>query len=148
MHNITCVSRKYGWDITNSEEFLKLVDMTADADVFLNVAHVGYTQGILLEQSKAKINISFGSLVTNFKWSRMKLLCKPEYFSEKLFLNHVHNNIVNSALINISKYGNTANGIPSVTSEQIIYAIDNVISGKSILPTTIEISNGLGDLLL
>lgn len=139
------VSRSHGWDLYQTSKQQELIELTKEADVFLNVAHMGYLQGILLEQSQARINISFGSLITKFDWKYMKVLNTANYVSEKLFLEYVHRYMSNSALINISSYNNK---IPSVTNAQITDATDDVILGRAILPKIYEISNGLGDLSL
>jgi len=144
-HTVYPVSRSHGWDLTEFSKQQELIELTKEADIFLNVAHIGYLQGVLLEQSQAKTNISFGSLITKFSWKYMKDLNTAKYISEKLFLEYVHRHTSNSALINISSYNSK---IPSVTDEQIINATDDVILGRAILPKTYEISNGLGDLSL
>lgn len=141
-HDIIPVSRLHNWDLTLEHKQQELIELTNLVDVFLNVANIGHLQGLLLEKSQAKINISFGSLITKFSWSQMKQFNNYEYVSQKLFLEYVHKDLKNSALINISKYGKS-DILPSVTDEQIIYAVDDVISGKAILPKIYEISNGL-----
>jgi hypothetical protein len=143
-HNIVEVSRTSGWDLNNDID--RLIDATNGADVLINLAQVGYTQGIILERSKASINISFTSLITQFPYSKMKSLNGPDYIAPKLFLEHVHKDTPNSALVSISNYGDGP--IPAVTDDQICDAIQSIISGKSILPTRIEVSNGTGGLSL
>lgn len=145
-HTITEITRDSGWDLTKSDDQESLVKLTSGADVFINLAHIDYVQGILLQRSYARINISFTSLITQFPWSLMKQLSDPEYISQKLFLEYVHKELLNSALISVSSYGKGF--IPSVTNEQLCNAVDDVIKGRSILPTRIEVSNGLGDLSL
>lgn len=145
-HEVVAVSRSTNWDLTNTDTMHRLNEMTADCDVFINLAHIGYLQGVMLGSSKAKINISFTSLITQFEWSLMQSFNTPEYISQKLFLEYVHNEMDNSALVSISNYG--AGIIPSVTDDQICNAIDDIIQGRSILPVRIEVSNGIGDLSL
>jgi len=145
-HDVTTASRKQGWNLENREHQDRLITLTDDCDVFINLAHINFIQGLLLEKSNAKINISFTSLITQFAWSAMKRFNNPEYISQKLFLEYVHKELKNSALISISNYGEGV--VPSVTNEQICSTVDSVINGKSILPVRIEVSNGLGDLSL
>ena len=147
-HTVTEISRTNGWNLNNLERQHSLIELTEINDVFINLAHVGFLQGILLEKSLAKINISFTSLITQFPWSFMKAFNNADYISQKLFLEYVHKEVKNNALISISKYGNSDNGIPSVTNTQLCNAVDDVIEGRSILPTRIEVSNGIGELSL
>jgi hypothetical protein len=143
-HEVTIISKANNWDLTDPIRIKDLIDLTEENDVFINLAHINFIQGLLLGDSRSKINISFTSLITQFEWSLMQNFNKPEYISQKLFLEYVHKERKDSALISISSYGKGA--IPSVTDEQIFNAIDDVIKGRSILPTRIEVSNGLGDL--
>jgi hypothetical protein len=76
----------------------------------------------------------------------MESFSGADYIAQKLFLEYVHKELKNSALISISSYGQGL--LPSVTDTQLYDAIDDVIEGRSILPTRIEVSNGLGDLSL
>lgn len=145
-HKVTIISRANKWDLTDPVKIKKLIELTEVNDVFINLAHVGYSQGLLLGNSRSKVNISFTSLITQFEWSLMQNFDKPEYISQKLFLEYVHRERKDSALISISSYGEGE--IPSVTDEQICNAIDDVINGRSILPVRIEVSNGLGGLIL
>ena len=145
-HTVTEISREAGWDLIKFDDQESLVKLTSSADVFINLAHIDYVQGMLLQRSYAKINISFTSLITQFPWSLMKQLSDPEYIAQKLFLEYVHKELLNSALISVSSYGKGI--IPSVTDKQLCNAIDEVIEGRSILPTRTEVSNGLGDLSL
>lgn len=144
LYDVIPISRTHNWDLSVEAKQQELVELTKTADVLLNVGHLNYFQGILLEKSNAKINISFSSLLTKFNWSIIKNYDSPNYLAEKLFLEHVHNEVKNSALIRISKYGK--GGIPSIRNEQLFNAIDDVIEGRSILPTYIDISNGAGAL--
>lgn len=143
-HIVIPISRHYGWDLTLDSKQEELIELTSTADIFLNVAHINYLQGLLLERSRAKVNISFSSLITKFSWQQMKQFNNFEYISQKLFLEYVHKDLKNSALVNISKYGKN-DIIPSVTDDQIIYAVNDVINGKAILPKIYEISNGLNN---
>jgi len=142
-HKVTIISRANKWNLINPDKIKKLIELTEENDVFINLAHVGYSQGLLLGNSKSRINISFTSLITQFEWSLMQNFNKPEYISQKLFLEYVHRERKDSALISISSYKGP---VPSVKDEQICNAIDDVIDGRSILPVRIEVSNGLGDL--
>ena len=145
-HTVTEISRFAGWNLINLEDQDLLTELSRDSDVFINLAHVDFLQGILLARSYAKINISFTSLITQFPWSWMKSFNGADYISQKLFLEYVHKELRNSALISVSSYGNGI--LPSVTNAQLCDAVDNVLEGRSILPTRIEVSNGLGDLSL
>lgn len=143
-YEVIPISRHHGWDLTQKEKQQELINITQTADIFLNVAHIGLLQGLLLSQSRARINISFSSMITKFDWRYMKNFHTANYVSEKLFLEHVHSFTKNSAVIRISKYG--AGSIPSVTDDQIIYAIEDILSGAAMLPKMIEISNGPANL--
>jgi nucleoside-diphosphate-sugar epimerase len=145
-HTVTEISRASGWDLTTLENQDLLIELTKDSDVFINLAHVDFLQGILLAKSHAKISISFTSLITQFPWSSMESFSGANYIAQKLFLEYVHKELKNSALISVSSYGQGL--LPSVTDTQLYDAIDDVIEGRSILPTRIEVSNGLGDLSL
>lgn len=140
--NVTVVGR----DLYNIEEQNKLVDLTKNSDVFINSAHIGYLQGVLLEKSQARTNISFTSLITQYPWSITQNFNTPEYISQKLFLEHVHNTTENSVLVSISNYGNGP--VPSITDQQIIKTIDKIIDEKITSKDRIDISNGLGGLTL
>ena len=145
-HTVIEISRSAGWDLDILENQELLIKLTSDNDVFINLAHINFLQGILLARSHAKINISFTSLITQFSWSAMKSFSGADYIAQKLFLEYVHGELKNSALISVSSYGSGA--IPSVTDIQICNAVDDVINFRSILPTRTEVSNGLGDLSL
>lgn len=138
--NVTTIHR----DLYNIKDQERLVDITKNSDVFINSAHIGYLQGVLLEKSQARINISFTSLITQYPWYITKNLSTPEYISQKLFLEHVHSTMNNSVLISVSNYGDGP--VPSITDQQITKTIDNIVDGKVILPSRIEVSNGLGAL--
>ena len=141
-YDITCIGR----DLTTSESQDNLICLTKDSDVFINLAHIGYVQGLLLERSKARLNISFTSIVTQYPWRVTKNFNSEKYVSQKLFLEHVHNSMSNSALISISNYG--IGPIPSVSDKQITNAIENIITGKVMIPAIIDVNNGLGGLSL
>jgi len=142
IYNVTPISRLYGWDLYKEEQQDRLVQLTNSADVFLNIAHLGFVQSFLLERSKAKINISFGSLITKFSWNQMKYYGTHEYIAHKLFLEYVHSSIKNSAIINVSKFGQGSNNIPEVEADQIIYAVNDIITRRAFLPKVYEITNG------
>ncbi len=142
-NEVKTITRNDGWDLNDCARQEELISLTADYDAFINCAHIGYLQGSLLTNSKAKINISFGSLATKMPWLLMQKITTPVYISEKLFLDYAHQHKKNSALIKISNYGEGP--VPSVKDEQILYAVDDVLSGRAILPIVYEISNGLGD---
>jgi hypothetical protein len=143
-HTVTEISRAAGWDLTIIENQEALIKLSSNSDIFINLAHIDFLQGILLAKSHAKINISFTSLITQFPWATMKEFSGADYIAQKLFLEYVHTGLKNSALISVSSYGSGV--IPSVTDIQLCNAIDDVINRRSILPTRIEVSNGLGDL--
>jgi hypothetical protein len=145
-HTVTEISQSAGWDLTTSEDQDLLTELTRDSDVFINLAHIDFLQGILLARSHAKVNISFTSLITQFPWSSMKSFSSADYIAQKLFLEYVHKELKNSALISVSSYGKGL--LPSITDIQLCNAVSDVIEGRSILPTRIEVSNGLGDLSL
>ena len=138
--NVTAVGR----DLYDTQQQDTLVDITLNSDVFINSAHIGYLQGVLLEKSQARVNISFTSLITQYPWYITKNFNTPEYISQKLFLEHVHSTMNNSVLFSISNYGDGP--VPSITDQQITKTIDNIVDGKVTLPNRIEVSNGLGDL--
>lgn len=138
--NVTTIHR----DLHNIEDQERLVDITLNSDVFINSAHIGYLQGVLLEKSQARVNISFTSLITQYPWYITKNFNTPKYISQKLFLEHVHSTMNNSVLVSISNYGDGP--VPSITNQQITKTIDNIVDGKVTLPNRIEVSNGLGDL--
>jgi len=135
-----------GHDLTKIEDQNRLIELTKHSDVFINLAHIGYVQGILLELSEAKTNISFTSLITQYPWAITKTVNTAEYVAQKLFLEHVHISKPNSVLISISNYGDGP--IPSVSDTQITEAIDSVLLQEVKLPTRIDVNNGLGDLHL
>jgi hypothetical protein len=145
-HTVTEISRAAGWDLTILENQESLINLSSNSDIFINLAHIEFLQGILLARSHAKINISFTSLITQFSWSSMKTFSSADYIAQKLFLEYVHSELKNSALISVSSYGSGV--IPSVTDIQLCNAVDDVINRRSILPTRTEVSNGLGDLSL
>jgi hypothetical protein len=145
-YTVTEISRATNWDLNILENQDRLTELTRDTDVFINLAHINFLQGILLARSYAKVNISFTSLITQFPWSLMKSFSGADYIAQKLFLEYVHKELRNSALISVSSYGKGV--LPSVTNTQLCNAVDDVIEGRSILPTRIEVSNGLGDLSL
>ena len=90
--------------------------------------------------------LSFTSLITQYPWSITQNFNTPEYISQKLFLEHVHNSTENSVLVSISNYGNGP--VPSITDQQIIKTIDKIIDEKITSKDRIDISNGLGGLTL
>lgn len=139
-HSVTVVGR----DLYNTEDQNKLIDITKHSDVFINSAHIGYLQGVLLEKSLARINISLTSLITQYPWSITQNFNTPEYVSQKLFLEHVHSTTDNSALVSISNYG--PGPVPSITDIQITQTIDSIINSNTISKDRIDVSNGLGDL--
>ena len=47
-YEVIGVSRESGYDLTKQEDVEKVVDMALDADLFINLAHVGSTQSQLL----------------------------------------------------------------------------------------------------
>jgi hypothetical protein len=138
--NVTVVGR----DLYDTQQQDTLVDITKNSDVFINSAHIGYLQGVLLEKSQARTNISFTSLITQYPWSITQTINTPEYISQKLFLEHVHSSMNNSVLVSISNYGKGP--VPSITDCQVTDAIDSIIDGKVEMSSRIEVSNGLGDL--
>ena len=56
-YEVIGVSRESGYDLTKQEDVEKVVDMALDADLFINLAHVGSTQSQLL-------------IMINNKWSK------------------------------------------------------------------------------
>ena len=60
-YEVIGVSRESGYDLTKQEDVEKVVDMALDADLFINLAHVGSTQSQLL-------------IMINNKWNKDCLL--------------------------------------------------------------------------
>lgn len=142
-HTVMSLSRNCGFDLRSKDDLMAFEQSSKEYDVFLNLAHVGYAQGDILARSNATINISFGSVITEYPWSQTCKFKGPEYIAEKLFLGYVHNELTNSFLIKLSSYG--SGPIPSVTDKQIIDMITDVIQGNT-LSSEVILSNGLHDL--
>lgn len=144
-YSILPISLTGGWDLTDLTHYKQVIYETKDAYAFINCAYIGYYQGYLLAESQADINISFGSLITKVKWQHAKNIVDLEYIKNKLFLQHIHKQLSNSALINISSFGSSTI-VPNVTDNQLLIPIKQILDGDIDLPAEIDIENGKGNL--
>lgn len=144
-YNLLLVSRSYGWDLSASKEQEVLLNETKEAFAFINCAYISHLQGLLLSESSAKLNISFGSLITKVCWKDAKRLTSLNYIQNKLFLEYVHKTKPNSALINISSFGSNE-VVPNVTEQQILSPVTDILNGVIKLPIALDIHNGTGNL--
>lgn len=146
-YNILPISRTTGWDLHSPKHYKILINKTKKAFAFINCAHISQLQALLLSDSAAYLNISFGSLITKIPWEDAKDLAGYNYIKDKLFLEFVHRTKQNSALINISSFGPNE-VVPNVTEEQLLNPIYNILNGKISLPISLDVHNGTGKLNL
>ena len=71
-YEVVGVSRDTGYDLINTKDIDRVVDMCLEADLFINLAHIGTAQSLFLKlidskwtnKNRLKQVISIGSLVT------------------------------------------------------------------------------------
>lgn len=138
-HEVACISRSTGFDLTFPESNLEYI--VQDYDVFVNLANINYFQGDALYQvydifEKQQTNIpkkiiSFGSLVTELP---MRIIVdsngsyynrsreQSEYIGQKLYLEKVHNECVQRHLAGYSN--------EYVMPQSILLKLGNVFEKK------------------
>ena len=152
-YEVVGVSRDTGYDLTKEGEVDRVVDMCLEADVFINLAHIGTVQSLFLKlidskwtnKNRLKQVISIGSLVTKLDEELLQKIIKNEnfsdlqYFKDKQELDTINNSLANKkpfgeqpqyTLLRILNYGpktGSRENEPTCTSEDICRTIDYII---------------------
>ena len=148
-HEVIGVSRDTGYDLTKEEDVDKVVDMALDADLFINLAHVGAAQSQMLIKINQKWNtdsrlglvISFGSLATKVdKKILQQVNIDPQYLKDKHNLDAVNNSLSNEkpfgsqcqfTLVRVLNYGEkigSREGEPTCNADDIIRTVDYIMN--------------------
>jgi hypothetical protein len=158
-HECLGISRATGYDLTNTDSINDTVSEVLARDVFLNMAHVGASQSVLLMKLQQRWThdaplrkvITIGSLATKVP---KKLLDQvgidKQYLKDKHHIDDVHNALANQtpfgkqlkfSLVRVLNYGEKTgdrSGEPTCTAQDIIRTIDYVID-ESMYIGTIDI---------
>ncbi len=158
-HECLGISRATGYDFTNADSINDTVSEVLARDVFLNIAHVGASQSVLLMKLQQRWThdaplrkvITIGSLATKVP---KKLLDQvgidKQYLKDKHHIDDVHNALANQtpfgkqlkfSLVRVLNYGEKTgdrSGEPTCTAQDIIRTIDYVID-ESMYIGTIDI---------
>ena len=158
-HECLGISRATGYDFTNADSINDTVSEVLARDVFLNMAHVGASQSVLLMKLQQRWThdaplrkvITIGSLATKVP---KKLLDQvgvdKQYLKDKHHIDAVHNALANQtpfgkqlkfSLVRVLNYGEKTgdrSGEPTCTAQDIIRTIDYVID-ESMYIGTIDI---------
>ena len=158
-HECLGISRATGYDLTNTDSINDTVSEVLARDVFLNMAHVGASQSVLLMKLQQRWThdaplrkvITIGSLATKVP---KKLLDQvgidKQYLKDKHHTDDVHNALANQtpfgkqlkfSLVRVLNYGEKTgdrSGEPTCTAQDIIRTIDYVID-ESMYIGTIDI---------
>ena len=148
-YEVIGVSRESGYDLTKQEDVEKVVDMALDADLFINLAHVGSTQSQLLiminnkwnKESRLGLVISFGSLATKLDNDILRAVnIDRQYLADKHKLDAVNNSLANQkpfgeqcqfTLVRVLNYGEKTGdreGEPTCNADDIISTVDYIIN--------------------
>lgn len=158
-HECLGISRATGYDFTNADSINDTVSEVLARDVFLNMAHVGASQSVLLMKLQQRWThdaplrkvITIGSLATKVP---KKLLDQvgidKQYLKDKQHIDAVHNVIANEipfgsqlkfSLVRVLNYGEKTgdrSGEPTCTAQDIIRTIDYVID-ESMYVSTLDV---------
>ena len=144
-YEVVGVSRDTGYDLINTKDIDRVVDMCLEADLFINLAHIGTAQSLFLKlinskwtnKNRLKQVISIGSLVTKLDEELLQKVISSENFSglqylkEKQDLDATNNSLANEkpfgeqpqyTLLRILNYGpktGSRENEPTCTSEDI-----------------------------
>ena len=153
-YDVVGVSRNTDYDLTKEEDVDRVVDMCLEADVFINLAHVGTVQALFLKlidskwtnKNRLKQVISIGSLVTKLDKELLQRIIKEEnfsdlqYFKDKQELDTINNSLANKkpfgeqpqyTLLRVLNYGaktGSRESEPTCTAEDICRTIDYIIN--------------------
>ena len=148
-YEVIGVSRESGYDLTKQEDVEKVVDMALDADLLINLAHVGSTQSQLLiminnkwnKESRLGLVISFGSLATKLDNDILRAVnIDRQYLADKHKLDAVNNSLANQkpfgeqcqfTLVRVLNYGEktgSREGEPTCNADDIIRTVDYIIN--------------------
>ena len=155
-HECLGISRATGYDLTNTDSINDTVSEVLARDVFLNMAHVGASQSVLLMKLQQRWThdaplrkvITIGSLATKVP---KKLLDQvgidKQYLKDKHHIDDVHNALANQtpfgkqlkfSLVRVLNYGEKTgdrSGEPTCTAQDIIRTIDYVIDESMYIST-------------
>ena len=155
-HECLDISRATGYDLTNTDSINDTVSEVLARDVFLNMAHVGASQSVLLMKLQQRWThdaplrkvITIGSLATKVP---KKLLDQvgidKQYLKDKHHIDDVHNALANQtpfgkqlkfSLVRVLNYGEKTgdrSGEPTCTAQDIIRTIDYVIDESMYIST-------------
>ena len=158
-HECLGISRVTGYDLTNTDSINDTVSEVLARDVFLNMAHVGASQSVLLMKLQQRWThdaplrkvITIGSLATKVP---KKLLDQvgidKQYLKDKHHIDDVHNALANQtpfgkqlkfSLVRVLNYGEKTgdrSGEPTCTAQDIIRTIDYVID-ESMYVSTLDV---------
>ena len=158
-HECLGISRATGYDLTNTDSINDTVREGLARDVFLNMAHVGASQSVLLMKLQQRWThdaplrkvITIGSLATKVP---KKLLDQvgidKQYLKDKHHIDAVHNALANQtpfgkqlkfSLVRVLNYGEKTgdrSGEPTCTAQDIIRTIDYVID-ESMYVSTLDV---------
>lgn len=150
-HDVIGVSRQTGFDLTEFDTLKKVVELSVDADHFINLASINSIQSqllLLIHDKWKKVNksgniISFGTLGTKLDEKILKEINgNMQYFKDKQHLEAIHNRLCiedvfgeqpKSILIRILNYGEKSGaraGEPSCNADDIIRIFDFIVNEK------------------
>ena len=153
-YEVVGVSRDTGYDLINTKDIDRVVDMCLEADLFINLAHIGTAQSLFLKlidskwtnKNRLKQVISIGSLVTKLDEELLQKVISSENFSglqylkEKQELDATNNSLANEkpfgeqpqyTLLRVLNYGaktGSREHEPTCTAEEICRTIDYIIN--------------------
>jgi hypothetical protein len=145
-HNVVKISRATGFDLTKEEDVERVVELASDADCFINLANVGVSQSILLQQVHSKWTqdnhagkiISFGTLAPSIPFELLLTVSvDPQMLANKLLLEKIHNELrlkkvfgaqPQTTLLRFANYGDNK---PSTTEEQMLEVVDFVLNSST-----------------